>query len=199
MPLVISNALLVRLIWNRAGVGFAINVLGATGVNAAGVNQALANTLGAAIKGHASTTALMSVIHPTVTLANVGVRSVSSESQPEFLDAGAAVTGTGTGNMLPPQVAIAVTLRTALAGKEYRGRVYLPGFSAAASDANGQAVAGATSAAVNFITGVQAALTSSALTHAVLSRKLNQANPVTLVLSRNSIFETQRRRAIPGI
>lgn len=53
-------------------------------------------------------------------------------------DIAAVLTGTG-GSMLPPQVAVAVTLRTAAArGLASLGRVYLPPFSATTLDAGGR-------------------------------------------------------------
>lgn len=44
--------------------------------------------------------------------------------------------GSGTGNMLPPQVACAVTLKTAL--RHSWGRTYLPGFVASANEVDGR-------------------------------------------------------------
>jgi hypothetical protein len=199
VPLVIANAVLVRLIWQRGGTDWAINVLGATGLGPTSVNQALANTIGAAIKGYFTSSNYVAACGTGVSLSKIGVRSIGAASQPEFLDSGLAVPGTAAGNLLPPQIAICVTLSTALAGKEYRGRVYLGGPTVAANDANGQMMGSTQTAAVAFIEAIRAGQFGAALTMAILSRKLSVPTPVTLVRSRNLIWETQRRRAIPGI
>lgn len=199
MPLVVTNALLIRLVWNRGGVGSMVNVLGATGVGPSSVNQALANTIGANVKSLFTSSTLSAAVHTSVTLEKVGVRSIGAVSQPEYLDAGAGVAGLATGDYLPPQICTVVTMRTALAGQEYRGRVYLGGFSESSNDATGQANPGLATATVAFIDGLRTGQFGAALTLCIISRKLNIATPVTLVLSRSNVWETQRRRAIPGI
>lgn len=200
MPsLVIANAVQVKVIWSRAGLRYAINVYGATGLGPTGVNQALANTVGANVKSLFTSSTLVSAIHNSVSLEKVAVRSIGAANQPEFEDAGAAVPGTAVGNFMPPQVCLCVTMRTALAGKEFRGRSYIGGFSVGSADANGASNAGAVTAVTAFVDGLRTGQFGAALTLSVLSRKNLVATPVTLVLSRTTTFETQRRRAIPGI
>lgn len=199
MPLVVTNAVLVRLIWSRGGVNFAVNVYGATGLGPSSVNQALANTIGTNVKGLFTSSGLVNAIHTSVTLDKVGVRSVGAPSQPEYLDAGAPVAGLASADFLPPQIAQVVTMRTALAGKEYRGRSYIGGYSEAANEVGGTASATSITATVAFVDGLRTGQFGAALTLCIISRKLNVATPVTLVLSRSSVWETQRRRAIPGI
>ena len=199
MALVVAQAVLVRLLWARGGVDSFVNVYGATGVAASAVNQAFADALGSSIKAAATSSGWLASVSTQVSLSKVGVRSIAAEAQPEFLDSGAAASGTGTGDYLPPQTAFVVTMRTALAGKAYRGRTYLGGFTEAVNDVNGVAVTAIGTNAVAWINAIKAAMTSSGLTMAVVSRKLNTAAPVTTVLARNLAWETQRRRAVPGI
>jgi len=199
MALVVSNGVLVRLLWTRGGLTYAINVYGATGLGPAQINQAFANTLGAAIKSAFATSTWNAQVSSQVSLDKVGVRSIGALNQPEFLDSGVGVAGTATGNFLPPQTALVITLRTALAGKEYRGRTYLCGFSVTANDPNGLATVATTNVAGGWVTAIKDALTANGLTMAVISRKLNIGTPITLILSRNNVWETQRRRSIPGV
>lgn len=199
MPLVVTNAVLVRLIYARSGVETAVNVFGATGLGPAAVNQALANTIGANVKGLWTSTGLNGLTPTTFALHKVGVRSIGAEHQAEYLDAGDPVPGTLTADYLPPQIAFCVTLRTALAGQEFRGRTYFCGFTETSNDVNGQAQPGVATLCVAFVDGLRTGQFGAALTLSIISRKLNQANPVTLVQSRNLTWETQRRRAIPGV
>lgn len=217
---VVNNAVQVRLIWSL-GPELAINVL--NGVASAGVtvNQGFANTLGAAIKS-SFTAQLAAQMHPSTALQKVGVRDLRQANMPEFRDSGTFVAGTGTGDPLPKQTALCVTLRTAASGKSFRGRVYLGGFTEAANDANGAILAATTTAALAFLNAVGANFTASGLTVGVLSRpaehytvvktvfhndgttttdtvsnvsaKAGGITAVTAYEARNTRWESQRRR-----
>lgn len=222
MPIsqIVPNTIEVRTLGVIANQ-LAINVFHAIAGSAV-VNQALANTLGAAIK--AAWTANLGALCPSQTsLVRVGVRDLRVEHGPEFLDAGAAVVGTGVGDVLPGQVALCLTLRTAQAGKSFRGRTYLGGFMETQNDASGFATQATQTAAVAYMTAVSNALTGSQLTLAVTTRpaervvvtrttfhndgtttvktlsqqtaKPGNSTPITLIQSRNGYWETQRRRS----
>jgi hypothetical protein len=221
MPIspVIANTIEVRLLGVVANAG-AINVLHAIATGGITVNQALANTLGAAIKS--AWTANMAPLCASANLTRVGIRDLRTANQAEYLDVGALVPASGVGDALPGQIAVCVTLRTAQAGKSFRGRVYLGGWSEAENDTTGNTVQAASTAAVNFISAVSSAMTASGLTLAVASRPAERYTvvkttfhndgtttlrtitqgparaggsvPVTVVQSRNNGWETQRRR-----
>lgn len=203
--LIVPNAAQMRLIWALGGQLYALNVLGVVNAGAVAITQALTNTIGAAIKTGMTSSGLASAVHTTVTLVNVGLRDVRTANAAEFLDTGGAVAGTLTGDILPPQIAIVVTLRTAQAGRSFRGRVYLPGFAEGTNSAAGVSTAG--TAPVGFITALKAALVTSGLDLGVLSRPAPDAlppragfiTPVTAIVMRDTVWDTQRRRAIPGI
>jgi len=220
IPLVIPNTVQVRLLWSLSG-SLGINVLHAIAPGGYTVNQTTANTLGAAVKSAFSAN-LGATMNGSVAIVRVGLRDLRTANSAEFLDSGAAVGGTGTGDMLPASVASAVTLRTAKAGKSFTGRVYISGFIEAENDANGSTSSAAASAAVGFMVGVQSAMTASGLQLAVASRpseekivvettnhndgtttlrtlshttaKPGQSTPVTAVQSRTASWESQRRR-----
>lgn len=203
--LVVANAAQLRLIWALGGQLYALNVMGVVNTGAVNITQALTNTIGAAIKTSFTSSSHATNIHTTVTLANVGLRDIRTAGQTEFLDSGAAVAGTATGDLLPPQVALCITLRTARAGASFRGRVYLPGWAESLNAAGGTAVG--TAVAVTFISNIKTNLTSSGLDLGVLSRpdpdrvppSLGFITPVTSVVCRDAVWDTQRRRAVPGI
>lgn len=205
--IVVPQAAFLRLIWALSGVDYAVNVIGVRNASAVAITQALTNTIGAAIKTSFATSGLNAQLATVVTLSKVGLRDIATANRPEFLDAGAAVAGTAAGDMLPPQTALCVTLRTALAGKSFRGRCYLPGWAEAANTATGTAVAGASTAAAAFMVGVGTALATSGLDGGVVSRPAPLATPpragfvtsVTAYVVRDAVWDTQRRRAHPGI
>jgi hypothetical protein len=216
----IANAAQLRLLWS-VNSALAINVLGASHTGSVVFNQALADTLGAAIKA-AFVTNLAPLCTASVALARVGIRSLSSPHLTEFRDTGALALGTAVGDSLPAGVALCITLRTAESGKIARGRCYLPGFAESQNDSLGTTSAATATAAVAFVTAVRSALTASNLTLAVLSRPayeqrlerttlvpgqpdvvdlLSHTTPksgsfrnVTSVESRNNRWEFQRRR-----
>lgn len=194
MPsLVIPTAVQVRLRWTFNGIA-GYNVIGGTVGGGFANSQAIANTIGTAVNGHFTTSGLAALCATTTSLLGVGVRDIRVANQPEFQSAAAAVPGTGAGNPLPNEVAAVVTLRTALAGRSYRGRAYFSGFIVGENSATGSIVAGLNTALVTFVTNVQTDLAASGITMAVLSRTHLSGTPVTLIQTRDSEWDTQRRR-----
>jgi len=199
MALIVTQGVLVRLIWGVGGQPTAVNVMGGINTGAA-IDQGRANSIGAAIKAStAGASGLHQIMGTTVSLLNVGVRSIGAPSQTEFLDAGAAVPGTATGNLLPAQVALCITLRTALAGKSYRGRFYTFGFTATSLTPGGLCSTVVGDQARTAVEGLITALATSQITPAIISREKSLASPITLVNLRDYRFDTIRKRAIPGI
>lgn len=203
--LIVPNAAQMRLIWAVGGSLYALNVLGVVNAGSVAITQSLANTLGTAIKSSFTSSGLGALIHNTVTLANVGIRDLRTANTAEFLDSGAAVAGTGANDILPLQISIVVTLRTAFAGRSFRGRVYVCGFNENQNSVTGAYGGGA--GPVTFITGVQSALVASSLNLGVIHRPTEAPlpvtagfiTPVTSIVMRDSVWDTQRRRSIPGI
>jgi hypothetical protein len=167
-PLVVPNAVQVRLLNTFAG-NLAVNVLHGRKTAGAVVGQALADTLGAAIKS-AFTSNMGPVATTNSAVLKVGVRDLTTANQPEYIDQGAAAGGTDLQDPLPPGTCICISLVCALTGKSFRGRVYVGGFSEAANDATGAANAAAEAGALNFVAGIQAAMLTSGLALGVLSR-----------------------------
>jgi hypothetical protein len=219
--LVIPNAVAVRLIGLAAG-SLAINVLHARKTSGLTITQAIANTVGAAVKS-AWSTHLAGLMADNSALTSVGLRDLTSPNFAEFIDTGTAVPGTGPGDALPGSNACCLSLKTALAGKSFRGRTYLSGFNEAQNDAEGRMNTATAAAAVAFLTAVQGALSTSGLTLGVASRpsyayttvknwtlpdgttisetigrgnmRAGSIEPVTLIQSRDADWESQRRRS----
>src|SRR5262245_15444720 len=176
-PLVVSNAAQLRCIFSM-GNEVAINVYGCRVDTATQINQALANTLGTAIKG-AWTSNLATVSPASTSLQRVGIKDIRSANLPEFRDTGAVTAGTGVGDALPATLAQLMTLRTALAGKSFRGRTYVGGFTEAENTATGETLTGLNSAVLAYMQAIQTALANNGLHLAVLSRPADRVQIVT--------------------
>lgn len=142
----------------------------------------------------------------TVTSSSLSVRDVAPGTAAGYDYAYTAVAGgTTSTDMLPPQAAAVISWRTALAGRSYRGRTYLPGM------VESNQAAGLWTATV--ITGCEAIVTQMLAVFGpsgtdtnwqfcIISRYLNGAKrgtPVgTNVISglSTTVVYTQRRRTI---
>lgn len=211
MPaLVIPAGVQVRLFWTIQGQQ-CFNVFGGSVAGGFSATQTIANNLGAAIKTALGSSGLGVLLRTSTVLNSVGLRDVRTANQVEYVSAEASSAGTGVTDPLPRQVALCVTLRTAMAGKSYRGRVYIGGWVIGANSASGDCSTAAQTAAVAFVTAVKDALTAQSIQMAILSPELPErqtasgatlppkpafATPVTAVLSRNLTWETQRRRLV---
>lgn len=194
MPsLVVPGAVQVRLHWTMNGAD-AFNVIGGSVGGGFANSQAIANALDSAVKGHLTSSGLAALLATTTSLVAVGIRDIRAANEPEFVGANAAVPGTGAGNPLPNEVAATFTLRTARAGKSYRGRVYLGGFIVGENTAAGQIAAALNTTAVSFLNSVLTDMGGQGITMAVISRKLLVPTPVTAIVARDTLWDSQRRR-----
>lgn len=200
----VPNTIEVKIHWGDATTERGQNVLHFLNVGAVVVGQALADQLDTTIKGIFTTSGLAPFVSSAIGIRNIGVRNLALANQSEFLGTGAGILGTGTGDMLPGAIAQCYTLRTAQAGRSFRGRVYLGFYTEAASSASQQVTGGAEGTA--FINTIRTSLISAPNLHmCVVSRFLNGAlrpTPVTtevnLVQLRSTAWNTQRRRMQAG-
>lgn len=207
-PLVIPNCAIITLHWSGPTRTW-VNVLGARATGAMPViDQAFANTLHTFTVSTLTGAAVLTHLATTTIFENLSVRSINAANLPEFTSTGTPAAGAGAGDSLPLSVAACVTLRTALAGKSFRGRVYFSGFDEGENDATGRMSAAASSSVANFMTNWSAGLSAQGMVGAVLSRPFGgrtipakvqaarpgQGNPITAAVSRNLKWESQRRR-----
>jgi hypothetical protein len=221
-PFTVANAGQLRIQWSL-GTEFAVNVMGIV-VGSGTFSQATANAVGVAIKGFFTSSGLAAQCHTGTSLARVGLRDRRAPNLPEYLDTAGPTAGTGVGDPLPTQTALAVTLRTALTGRSFTGRVFLGGFSEASNDASGLTADAAATAARAFVQAIVGTLQTSggfaglgvisrpAYRVQVIRRTFDIAPPteevisdsdakggainlVTAIETRTTRWETQRRRA----
>lgn len=110
-----------------------------------------------------------------------------------------AVPGTVIGDALPGQVCGLITLRTEMAGRRFRGRVYVPWPAESDSDLNGQptiAYVGRLNALGTAYVGSQVvvgALGTTTIQSVIFGRSTGTTTSITNIRSRQR-FATQRRR-----
>ena len=210
----LPNGIEVDLLWNLANGK--TNMKCVTGGIVAGgfvATSAIAQAVFASITGSAAWTAYAAYVHTTASFAGVQLRDLRSLNNPYVKSTGAAVAGTGAASALSSSLAIPINLPTAMAGRGFRGRVYLPGLDSAAEIAGtGLILAAAVTAAVNFMIQVQTSLNASGITLALKQPARQQFTGVTGAVhparaagmtaittpqSRTAYFATQRRRSQP--
>lgn len=208
VQLVIPNAAMLTLQWSGETRTWR-NVIGLVGTGALPViDQALADALFTGISTAAGFVNLMALLAPTVVFERIAIRDIHAPNLNEFTSQGTPLSGGGTGDPLPLNVAAVVTVRTALAGKSFRGRTYFSGFTETQNDTQGRQSAAVNTAIVGAMTSINSILAGHSLTVAVLSRpadahtvpakttpaRVGQATAVSSFVARNSKWESQRRR-----
>jgi len=209
-PIVIPNAVQLRLLFTLPNTKVARCVFHASAAGGFSATSTVAEAIFAALKAAAGWTNWRTQLSSGVTFSGVELRDLRTPNQPIVTSTGAAAAGTGAGTALPPGDALTVTLRTAGAGRGFRGRVYLPGLDSSALAAGGVASATTVTNSAAFVTALQTAMASSGLTMAIAqparqaytgvtgvnyaARNAGLAT-VTSIVTRNNIIDHQRRRS----
>lgn len=127
-PIVAANTVQARLDWTFTG-GYAgknvVHFLVPGGQPA--ITVADANSVMTSIGGQFTTTGFAASTSNNTSLNSVTLRDVRQQGIPDVVSTVAGVPGTSLGTELPRDTAFVVTLRTALATRRGRGRVYLGG------------------------------------------------------------------------
>lgn len=127
------------------------------------------------------------------------LRDISVENQAEHSSTLAnPVVGTNTSDPLPLQTALVTTFRTALAGRSYRGRWYGLGYAEGTNTSLGVAQPALITAQQGMWAHLRAVIQVSGWRLCVASHTLGTSLPV-ISHDTNTRWDTQRRRAIPGI
>lgn len=206
---VIPNSCEMKIVYSISGLTM-INKVGAQGAASANVNQALADALDASVKAAFTSSGFAGLIKVGDSLQQITIRSRTSETAAEFLGGGAPVAGTAVaGETLPRGSSCVVTLKTAQAGKSYRGRVFLPPVIETQNDASGNQSTASQTTCLAWVNAIRSSLSSNGLTMAVLSPSLPQrtttagtvlpakpafSTPVVTTAIRHPQWASQRRR-----
>lgn len=134
------------------------------------------------------------------------VRGLQNINDLHSVDATSTGTGTNSGNPLPANVSLCVTLRSALSGRSARGRFYAfpPGAGALQSSPN-LFTSTYAAAVVTFLNGVAASAAAAGWSLVITSFIANKAPRllgknflVTQIANRNLIADSQRGRLPKG-
>lgn len=109
------------------------------------------------------------------------------------------VAGTGSASMLPIQCAAVLSLRTNLAGRSYRGRMYVPGLPTDFIGSDGSIASAKQTALANSAEGLRIALDAvhaGSCEMVVYSRLLDHKERVVQMRVGNQV-DVQRRRRLP--
>lgn len=138
-----------------------------------------------------------------LTVTTITVADVKPGTAATYESTAAGVTGSETGEPLPWQIAVCYSLRTALKGRSYHGRIYLPGVCVDAVDTdtlNASSITAHTTIATQLLAVFGPSGSNGDWRLAVISRFLNHVERVTPVatevtsISIDPIVRTQRRR-----
>lgn len=197
-PFVLDRTIEVRLIWQLSSVDTAVNVLHYDAGPATIIAQSDADGVASAVGAAFTSSLWRGDVADLWRLDRVGVRDLRTANLPEF-ESSVALAGTNAGQPLPAQTTLVATLRTAKAGRSFRGRFYSCGWSENSSATGLNASGSARDHMVDFLEAISLlTIDGQEWALAVLSRAVPQLNPVTSI-SANVEWDTQRRRVRAGI
>lgn len=166
---VVPNCVEVDLLWLLSSGKAVKNVLHGSVAGGFSATAAIAQAIYAALIASGQWTAYKPYVNAGNSLAGIALRDMRTFNNPLVQSTGGSTAGTGAGLALPPDVAAVITLRTALAGRANRGRVYLPGLdSTVLNTTTGNFLAAFQTAAQNFMTEVETAMSASGITHGIM-------------------------------
>jgi len=204
----IPNCIQVRLVWSTPSRTL-MNVVHGFSQSAGPLNPNIAQSFFSALTGAAGWPNVLAQLPTSTTLTAVDVRDLRQTNNPLIAATFTAIPGTSASTPLPPQTAIAITLRTAFAGVQFRGRIYWGGLSLTADDTTGHISTPGSNAAMSYYNSITAGMNAIAWPLSVAGRDLParpghggvtlpprpaQNTLVTSALVRDNIFDTQRRR-----
>jgi hypothetical protein len=211
-PIVIPNCVQIVLKWTQQdGKGANVVTYGRVGgIPAPTVTQA--DQIFSALSTGAQYTALKALQSSTSAFTGVTLRSVHSKDQPIIASTGAAVSGTAVGATFPNEVALVITLRTALVGRANRGRMFIPNWTADSSAAGNVVLASSVTVLQNWANTLISAYAAGGYTMVIgQQERADYTSPktgthfphrdatsvtVTQCTVRNNTWDTQRRRGL---
>lgn len=140
------------------------------------------------------TSALDALVSTDVVMTEVSTASISEETDTQLSRLIDDVTrpGVSEDETLPPQVALVVSLRTAMATRAGRGRFYLPPL-AVSTVADGRLSSTAQGTVSSAVEAFLTSLGGASLTPVVRGRSTHTSTPITRY-DVGDVFDTQRRR-----
>ncbi len=211
-PIVIPQAAQITLRWALSDGKVGHNYLYGRYSGSYAGTQAQANAIMTALSTGAPAVALLGTMALSGGLAGVDIRNVSVADQAIVSSSNALVAGTSAAQALPNEVAAVITLRTANAGRAFRGRMYVPGFAVDQMAVGNVMAPGLVTALGNWANTIIGALSPSGYTLVIGQRAraaytspttgrtfaARPANTVTVtsLTVRDNRWDSQRRRGL---
>jgi len=184
------------------------------------LTQATADAIAELIENAYETSGLSALLHTSWSLDTIIVTDLASAAAPQFTGAHDALVGGDGGQLINPSQCGMIEFGTALRGRSFRGRWFQSGFTEASNDGGiiqpgaitalggfGNALvvqlhsSGPPSqdmAVVSRFSGMQTNLTGRGrLRRVPIPRTAGLATPITTVAA-ETVWKSQRRRAMPG-
>lgn len=165
-PADVPNVCELRVVYTLGNLKTVSNYFHGSYASAAPPLQSAASALFTSM-GTAFSSNLGSNMHTLTRLIRVELRDMNSHTNPVYIGTGTAVAGTGVGNALPAELAVALTKNVAARGRGAKGRAYLVGWVVGASDTNGSITTAVQTAVNAYGTAVMNALNAQGLTPCV--------------------------------
>jgi len=211
-PLVIPSCVQVGILWFLEGGRSAFNILYGRYGGGFTPSSSIADSILTTLTTGAGWTGLASFLATGTLIGGVHLRDVNSANQPVITNTVAGQAGTSASAALPNEVALCISLRTALAGRSGRGRTFIPGYATNALGAGNIVAAAARTATDTWATSnLRAAMSSNGLTW-VLGLPARQeymgatgtthparsatSVPITSQGTRDNHWDSQRRRGL---
>jgi hypothetical protein len=210
-PVVVPQCAQFSFVWALESGHVGHNVLYGRYSGGYAGSTAQCNSIALALTTGATWTALAGFLATSTQFVAVTVRDVNTAGAALIGSSITGVPGTSASPALPNEVALAVTERTAKAGRGFRGRFYVPGYATNALGAGNVVAAAAMTATqnwANLITGAFAAqgytLVLGLVARAQYTGKTGVVHParaatseaVTATLVRDNHWDSQRRRGL---
>jgi len=210
-PVIIPSCAQITVYWLLESGHTAHQVLVGRYSGAFAGTVAQANSMTVALSTGAQWTALAGFMATSTTLGGVTIRDVNTPNQVLIQNTASGALGTSASPALPNEVSLVGSLRTALAGRQNRGRTYVPGWATNALGAGNVVAAAAVTAYQNWLNTIAPTLSAQGYT-LVIGQKHRQAYtgttgtqhpdrpagsvPVTSIVVRDNHWDTQRRRGL---
>lgn len=206
-PTTQAETLEINLDW-RLGAKTVKNVLHARIPGTFTPTSTIADSITTAMDSLVTSSGLRAFLASTTRLPFASLRDLRTPNNALIEGTVSPTLGTGVTDALPHQIAAVVTLRTAKAGRSFRGRTYLPGFDEAANDVNG-AIGDTTRTALDaFAAGFLTVINHDSMQLVVWNRPVIDRAPgancavlrpgsienVTSAIIRDNRWDSQRRR-----
>lgn len=210
-PYIVPNAAQISLFWTLEDGKTGHNVLVGRYSGAFSGTQAQANSMATALTTGGAWTALAAFMPTTTIFSGVQIRDVNTGNNPAIGSSGVTAAGTSASPAIPNEVAAVITERTAKAGPQNRGRIYVPGWATNAMGAGNVVAAAAVTALGNWAQTIPTALAAQGYTLVIgqparaayvgstgtsHAARAATSQPVTSLLVRDNHWDSQRRRGL---